>query len=278
MPLPILLCLYAIFMHVRIVSGNPLTIRVREALCENAKWAVFGMAALAIAATHAASPPVRTCQRVEIQGEVNTGEEWKAAVGQGWVLRLLPIGPPSAGYSGWDIAIDRDRPAGYPDSLLVATLPYDSINEREIGTTFGLRAQDAIGWNPRSFRFLTEPEQFRQAQQWFRQLAGERAQSGASKTQSSEVAQRLLKLASNASSGQLRILDARLVPGIADAPPFAQSWALAFSRTPHQIVAATGNAKPRGELRWMRFTVTLWLPRGWQFPFGTKWVRSDCRE
>ena len=133
------------------------------------------MAALAIATSHAATPPVRDCQRVDFQGEVNAGGDWTAAFGQGWVLRLLPIRPASAGYSGWDIAIDRDPPAGYPDSLLVASLPYDSINEREIGTTFGLRAQDAIGWNPRSFRFLTDPGQFRQAQQWFGQLARERA-------------------------------------------------------------------------------------------------------
>jgi hypothetical protein len=45
---------------------------------------------------------------------------------------------------------------------------YNSINEREIGTTFVLRAQDAIGWNPRSFRFLLNPADFRYAQQLFR--------------------------------------------------------------------------------------------------------------
>ena len=92
-------------------------------------------------------------------GEVSAGQEWKADFGQGWVFRLLPIDTSSwagkAGYSGWDLVVDREQPAGYPDALLVATPPYNSINEREVGTTFGLRAQDAIGWNPRSFRFLT---------------------------------------------------------------------------------------------------------------------------
>jgi hypothetical protein len=272
---PFLHTLYAIFMHVRIVSGKTPAFPVREALRGNAKWLLLTMAVLAIATSHAATSPVRECLRVEFQGEVSAGEEWTAAFGQGWVLRVLPIKPASAGYSGWDIAIDRDPPAGYPDSLLVASLPYDSINEREIGTTFGLRAQDAIGWNPRSFRFLTDPGQFGQAQQWFGQLARERA---AAKTQDGGIAQRLLKLASTASSGQLRILDSRLVPGTADPQPFAQSWALAFSRVPHQIVAATGNAKPQGELVWMRFAVTLWLSRGWQLPGGMKSVPSACRE
>ena len=272
---PFLHTLYVIFMHVRIVSGKTPAIPVRQALWRNAKWSLLAMAALAIAVSHAATPPVRDCQRVDFQGEVNAGEEWKAAFGQGWVLRVLPIRPASAGFSGWDIAIDRNPSAGYPDSLLVASLPYDSINEREIGTTFGLRAQDAVGWNPRSFRFLTDPGQFRQAQQWFGQLARERA---AAKTQDVEISQRLLKLASTASSGQLRILDSRLVPGTADPQPFAQSWALAFSRTPHQIVAATGNAKPQGELVWMRFVGTLWLSRDWQLPRGTKSVPSAFRE
>ena len=76
-----------------------------------------------------------------------------------------------AAYSGWDLVVDREPAAGFPDALLLATLPYNSINEREIGTTFGLRAQDAIGWNPRSFRFIVTPSDFREAQQLFRSLS-----------------------------------------------------------------------------------------------------------
>src|SRR5215472_16512677 len=120
---------------------------------------------------HALAAPQRFCQRVTLQGEVNSGQQWQASLGQGWVFRILPIPPLPEDYSGWDLVVDRDPPAGYPDALLLATLPYNSINEREIATTFGLRAQDAIGWNPRSFHFLTGVGQFRQAQQWFRQIA-----------------------------------------------------------------------------------------------------------
>ena len=51
--------------------------------------------------------------------------------------------------------------------LLLATPPYESISQREVGTTFGIRAQDAIGWNPRSFRFFTNPALFRKAQKLY---------------------------------------------------------------------------------------------------------------
>lgn len=126
-------------------------------------WGLMAVLALVLAALHAA-PPRHTCQRVDLQGEVRAGQEWRVALGQGWIFRMLPIASAQAGYSGWDLVIDRDPPAGYPDALLLATLPYNSINQREIGTTFGLRAQDAIGWNPRSFRFLMDPKAFSEAQ------------------------------------------------------------------------------------------------------------------
>ena len=101
-------------------------------------------------------PTQAVCEKLELLGEVHAAQEWKAAFGEGWVFRLIPIHPGNAGYSGWDLVVDREAGAGFPDALLLATPPYRSINEREVGTTFGVRAQDAIGWNPRSFHFLTD--------------------------------------------------------------------------------------------------------------------------
>jgi len=170
--------------------------------------------------------------------------------------------------------------------LLLATLPYNSINEREIGTTFDLRAQDAIGWNPRSFRFLSNPAEFREGQQRFRQLTPAdfarepNANPGASKADAGAATMtRLLQLQSRASSGQLRILDARIVPGIADPKPFALNWALASSRTQHEIErAAPGQASAHGKLLWMRFALTLWLPAPWQAPGELRATRMPCPE
>ena len=116
-----------------------------------------------------------SCQKIVLTGEVSAGQEWKAAFGEGWVFRVMPIQAGKAGYSGWDLVVDREQGAGFPDALMLATPPYDSINEREVGTTFGLRAQDAIGWNPRSFRFLTDPAALRESQRLFRRCVARRA-------------------------------------------------------------------------------------------------------
>jgi hypothetical protein len=218
---------------------------------------------------------------VEVQGDVRAGQEWRTPLGQGWVFRVVPISPSQAGYNGWDLAVDRDPPAGYPDALLLATLPYHSINEREIGTTFGLRAQDAVGWNPRSFRFLLNPSEFREAQQWFRQLMPDAtsANSGTAKPAGTDAPQRLLQLQKGAASGQLRILDARIVPGVADPEPFAQAWALAFARTEHEIESAQpGHESAAGKLLWMRFELTLWLPARWNLPSGLHGILVSCPE
>jgi hypothetical protein len=226
-----------------------------------------------------------------LEGNVSAGREWKTSLGQGWVFRIAPIRPEADGYSGWDLMVDRDPASGFPDALLLGTLPYNSINEREIGTTFGLRAQDAIGWNPRSFHFLTDPAAFREGQQIFRRLlhsgafqpgkqnalqAGSAPGSPTSSTDSGELA-RILQLQQRASSGEFRILDARLAPGIGDAAPYAENWALAATRIPHELEAASsGKSTAQGTLNWMKFRITLWLPRPWRLPGELHGTSSAC--
>jgi hypothetical protein len=243
------------------------------------------MLALAAPLCQAGTPHKAVCARVAIVGQVSAGGEWSAKLGDGWVFRVLPIAPSHAGYSGWDLVMDRDPPAGFPDSLLLATLPYNSINEREIGTTFGLRAQDAIGWNPRSFHFLSNPRDVGEGQRLFRSLMEHglvQAANGKKIDPESPTAQdmaRLLELQKGAATGEFRILEARIVPGVADPAPFAQGWALASSRTPHQIEpAAGGRSSARGMLHWMRFAVTLWLPANWGTPEDLHPQRSACPE
>jgi len=220
-----------------------------------------------------------SCRKVVLRGEVNQGQVWESSLGQGWEFRLQPIQPGPAGYSGWDLVFDREQPTGYPDALLLATPPYSSINEREIGTTFGLRAQDAIGWNPRSFHFLTDPVAFHQAQQFFLSLEkeGRFIASTAKDPNATHDMDRLMQMEKARAAGELRIEDSRVVPGVSDAAPFAQAWALAGMRTPHQIVAALdGKSSPRGSLAWMRFSVTLWLPASWKLPPGLHGTPAAC--
>jgi len=240
-------------------------------------WLAFLLPAAAFAG--AAKGPV--CTKVAFAGEVQAGLEWSAEFGEGWVFRVVPVQKGTAGYSGWDLVVDRAPTAGYPDALLVATPPYYSISEREVGTTFGLRAQDAIGWNPRSFHFLTDPEALGESQKQFRALGGTKIWTEKAELSSREqmAEQRLLEMNRGSSAGEFRILNARLTPGIADAAPFAQRWALQSSRTPHTIAPSAGaKATPLGELTWMRFSITLWLPADWKAAKGVEALRSGCQK
>jgi len=242
---------------------------------------ILGLGILVAALCSPAAPQAASCQKIVLSGEVNAGHEWNAPFGQGWVFRLVPIRPGSAGYSGWDLVVDRDPPAGFPDALLVATPPYNSINEHEVATTFALRAQDAIGWNPRSFHFLTDPAAFRESQRLFQTLggAGNSSQAPAQGSPAAKAIQSLLKINQTASAGQFRILDARLAPGVSDAASYAEPWALASPKTRHTLEpSSTGNSTPLGELHWLQFSITLWLPSAWKSPAALHAARGACSE
>jgi hypothetical protein len=255
--------------------------RFRFRRCESLALGVFLFAS---AVAHAGTLSKTTCQRVTIEGRVNVGREWDVSLGEDWIFRILPISSSSPEYSGWDLVVDRQQPAGFPDALLLATLPYNSINEREIGTTFGLRAQDAIGWNPRSFRFLLNTADFREAQQLFRSLMTIAAHAPANAAHDpaaprGSALSRLVELRQRASSGELQILDAAIVPGVADPAPYAQAWALAASRTPHQIEAVpAGTSSALGTLNWMKFSLTLWFPAHWRIPPELHPAPTACPE
>jgi len=244
-------------------------------------WLAFWMVAMAPAIGRAGTTPHSACEKVVMTGEVNAGREWRTPIGEGWVFRVVPIdggkqASVTARWSGWDLVVDREQPAGFPDALLLATPPYNSINEREIGTTFGLRAQDAIGWNPRSFRFLTQPAGFHAAQILFLAMKGQ-GQGGAAADK--EAMGKLMELTRESAAGQFRILDARLTPGIADAAPFAENWALQATQTPHTFEpAAGGGSTPLGRFGWMKFSITLWLPSAWKAPAALGSRRAACSE
>ena len=269
-------------------GGSMKNAQFRDLACRLLMMWVVGMAP-AICAASTLQPSV--CEKVILQGEVTAGQEWKAPIGEGWVFHVMPIdtGKPvseKSSNSGWDLVVDREQAAGFPDALLLATPPYDSINEREVGTTFGMRAQDVIGWNPRSFRFLTQGADLHAAQQLFLAMRRDRSGGAAasdSKQQSSAGSggsvEKLMEFARNSAAGQFQILEARLTPGIADAAPFAENWALGAVRTPHTFEsAAGGQSTPLGRLGWMRFSITLWLPPTWKAPASLGATRSACSE
>lgn len=228
-----------------------------------------------------------TCRKIVLTGEVSAGNEWKTGFGEGWVFRVLPIPreKAAAGVGGWDLVVDRLDPAGFPDALLVANPPYNLINSREVGTSFGLRAQDAIGWNPRHFHFMTNRSDFRQAQKAYLflnrngELGGQAhdAASGRKQKALHRAMERFEKLARDSLPGEFRILDARLTPGAAKAQPYAANWAFQSAKTPHtDEVPAGGAATPLGSLQWMQFSVTLWVPGSWRAPKNIQQPPMPC--
>ena len=210
---------------------------------------------------------------LELKGEIAAGQEWKAAIGHGWVFRVAPIHPPwnpgtGKGYSGWDLIIDRDSGGGYPDAILLGTPPYGSLSEREIGTTFGLRAQDAIAWTPRRFHFVTSAQDLARSRVWYREMMSGNVASQAD----------LLKIVAGASAGEFQVLDAKLSAGTGDPPAFAEQWAAHLEQVQHTFVPVSGTGSTRGELLWMRFAVKLWLPSGWAAPVGARLEQAKCTQ
>lgn len=237
---------------------------------------IFALALVLCGISSQAATP--TCKKVVLEGEVNAGRTWSAPFGNGWTFRVVPIQPREK-YSGWDLVVDRVKPAGFPDALFLATPPYGSMNEREIGTTYGLRAQDAIGWNPRTFNFLLKPEDFSEAQALFLYLdrKGALYRTMPANQQDATDTTHLMNLSQRASVGQFHIDDARLVPGAANPKSYAEAWARAASQTPHEVESSgPASGTPLGSLDWMRFTVTLWLPDDWKLPHGVASTTASC--
>ena len=119
----------------------------------------------------------------------------------------------------------------------------------------------------------------RDSQKQFRALGRTKiwTEKPAPTSQQQSAEQRLLEINRNSSAGQLRILNAKLTPGIADPAPFAQKWALQSARTPHTIAPSTAaNPTPLGQLHSMQFSITLWLPANWRAPKTLQSTPSPC--
>lgn len=227
--------------------------------------AVVWVVVLGVGVGWAAGPSGKTCVRGVLEGEVSVGEEFVRPIGNGlevmleplasgWILRVLPVGGP--------------RPAH--DYAELATPPYQSVSPLLISTDYSFRAQDAVGWNPREFRFTADGRSFAQ-------LAEVYSEYRKSATPSEDVKGRLTELVSQAPQGRLEILDAHLVPGMADQAKAAAMVASHFGSTAHRIEQpADGKATPLGRVTWMRFRISLELQAGFRPDKGVRLERSGC--
>ncbi len=191
------------------------------------------------------------CKHITVPGEVKYGAAFEQTIGNGLEVYLQPI------KSGW---ILRVRPVGSGlaehDYAELATPPYNSVTPLSISTDFSFRAQDAVGWNPRGFRFAADQAAFQRLQEAYTTMMAAGTNPPAS------AQQVMAKLVAQAYEGTFRILDARLVPGTADQWVQAGAVASHFTTTAHTLEQPTdGRESSLGKLVWLRFEVELNVPQ-----------------
>ena len=223
------------------------------------------LALLVPAAAHAAPP---ACRRATWTAEVQAGAPFQHALGDGLNILLVPI------HSGW---ILRVEPAAGPlpphDYAELATPPYNSVTPLSISTDFAFRAQDAVGWNPRHFRFASSRAAFAELEQTYAAFMAAGPQPPLA------LQSRLAGQVARTAEGTLTILDARLVPGSADQWQAAAAVASHFSATAHTLdLPAEGQATPLGRLVWLRFRLDLDLPPGFRPDASLPTVPRPCAQ
>ncbi len=188
----------------------------------------------------------KTCRRDVFEGTVQVGQSFHKAFGgglemvleavpHGWILRVVPVAGP--------------RPE--IDFAELATPPFRSINPLLLTTDFGFRSQDVVGWNPRTFHYLSRRSEFAGAQQAYRAVL-----SSASPNPAQEMA--VARVAEAALEGTIEVLDAVLTPGTADPSRSAALVATHYSSTAHTV--QPGAAGPLGEVLSLRFRASLSVP------------------
>ncbi len=188
----------------------------------------------------------KSCRRSVFEGTVQAGQSFHKAFGgglemvleavpHGWILRVVPAAGP--------------RPE--IDFAELATPPFRSINPLLLTTDFGFRSQDVVGWNPRTFRYLSRRLELAGAQQAYRAVL-----SSASPTPAQEMA--VARVAETALEGTIEVLDAVLIPGTADSSRSAALVATRYSSTAHTI--QPGAAGALGEVLSLRFRASLSAP------------------
>lgn len=201
-----------------------------------------------------------------MQGEVKAGESFLRPLGNGLSFWMQPVA------SGWILRVVPSSGArGRYDYAELATPPYDSVTPLSLSTDFAFRAQDAVAWNPRHFRFTPDGASFGRLQATFSEwkAAGDRP--------SAALQGRLAAEAASLPEGEFQILDARLQPGTANQWQGAAAVASHFSKTAHTVEQpADGTATALGKLISVSFRVSFELPAGFRAAPGLQMVAARC--
>jgi hypothetical protein len=145
------------------------------------------------------------------------------------------------------------------------------VNPLLVSTDFAFRAQDAVGWNPRRFRFAANAALYARLRAAYAPYDNPAAQP--SLDQQGELG----KLLGQSSAGVFEIVDAHLIPGLADQWKMAAAVASHFTTTAHTIEPPPdGKGTPLGKITWLRFRVGLELPGRVRLADGWRWDSRPC--
>ncbi|GAA3768346.1 hypothetical protein [Terriglobus aquaticus] len=183
------------------------------------------------------------CGRQTLEGEVRQGQAWQhtlspaldlklEAVPAGWMIRVLP-------HNG-------QRPPH--DAAELANPPYRSPTPILISTDFSFRAQDAVAWNPRTFRFFPTAAETAKAEALY--------QASLRDPQHPAAVADLYPLIATAPEATLRITDAEIVGGTANQTAAAATVASHLEQTAH-IVRTDLAPSPLGTLLRLRFRIDV---------------------
>jgi hypothetical protein len=200
-----------------------------------------------------------------VEGEVAAGRGYEKVIGGGLKVGLEPIA------EGWAVrVVPAVGPRDPHDSAELATPPYRSLSPLIVSTGLGFRAQDAVGWNPRRFRYAATPAAHAALQRLYDKVTTAKDPSPADDAE-------LGRLVAAAPEATLEILDAGLIPGTADQVESANAVAVHFTTTAHRIdQPADGKGTPLGKLEWIRFRFSLDVPPGMVPASGIKLVPGSC--
>jgi hypothetical protein len=233
---------------------------------------LFLLPGVIIVPLRAEPPPTRrpACRLAEIEGELQAGKDFSAPIGNGlklwfqpiasgWILRVIPAAKPDSGKVGED------------DYAELATPPYQSVTPLSLSTDFAFRSQDAVGWNPRRFKFATSAAEFDRLNEVYQRFM----QAGATPPAPLEV--ELADQIARAADGKLTILDAKLIPGMADQWRMAAAVSSRFTATAHTLAdPPDGRPTALGKLLWVRFRVQVDLPEAFRPATGLRVVPHVC--
>ena len=200
------------------------------------------------------------CRRAVFEGTVNAGQGFEKVFASGLKFYLEPL------RSGWIVRVLAANTPREPHDLAeLATPPYRSVNPLLISTDWSFRAQDALGWNPRRFRYAASRADFVRLESLYGRVI---ANDMGAMTQAGKVV-------AAQPEGMLTVLDSRMVPGIADQAGTAATVASHFATTPHSVDQSM-QPTPLGVIEAFRFRVELDLAPGVRVTKGLIEEQMPC--